>query len=631
MWPPALALLALLVIQCLHFAWITGQTTDESYYNGVGASAVLIGDYQFYSEHPPLIARLGFLPIRLMGLRFKAEDRVTLDDGRTPDQSRTGAKLLYQSGWDPQLLLFAQRSPVVLLTLLTAAVIYLWAYDLHGRGGALLSLLLTTLCPNILAHGSLFTTDMGVCCFTVLTFYSLHRYAATATIKYLFASGVCLGLACLSKMSGLLLLPITLMIFVFTPLPASDALAPGWKYSRVFIGFVIFMLYSVFSHRITAAFFAPLALILLNPWLFMNKLTSMKFRILRTAFVLGVWITPLIMIGNYRKFTPLLKVELAGWILLLFMLQRISLSRKFSSRLQPALKAFSCLGITAAAVIMAGYGDFIEMFFRWKPYGHFVNSFQIAFTHSRGYHWMCEGGSFVPCDWRYFLALMVIKTPAASLLFFLIGTAAMIFQNHFKTDRIRVLAAPFAFLLIASFLNRINIGLRHILPVYPFLYLAAGAAIPLIRRIPHRVMKISSASALSLILLISVYYRTRQAPYFLSYFNEFVGSVENGAKITLDSNINWGQDNRHLALLVKKLGAGEIRMAVLANNGAEYDYYGLKRTGIESGDYENPRPGLYALDIHTYLKEQQNARSWFRGKRPDHIAGSTIYIFRAPN
>jgi hypothetical protein len=106
----------------------------------------------------------------------------------------------------PDRLALAGRLPIILMALLTAALVFRWAADRGGGTAGSLALLLFVLDPNLLAHGSLVTTDMGVTLFGFATFFLLHRFLRHPSRVRLAAVGVALGLALASKVSAALLL-----------------------------------------------------------------------------------------------------------------------------------------------------------------------------------------------------------------------------------------------------------------------------------------------------------------------------------------------------------------------------------------------------------------------------------------
>ncbi len=88
---------------------------------------------------------------------------------------------------------------------------------------------------------------------------------------------------------------------------------------------------------------------------------------------------------------------------------------------------------------------------------------------------------------------------------------------------------------------RINIGVRHILLVYPFLYVVAA------RMATVRIGRTWMAPWLTgLLAALSAISSLRAAPYELSYFNELAGGPAGGRHCLGDSNLDWGQGLRGL-------------------------------------------------------------------------------------
>src|SRR5205814_1273822 len=95
-----------------------------------------------------------------------------------------------------------------------------------------------------------------------------------------------------------------------------------------------------------------------------------------------------------------------------------------------------------------------------------------------------------------------------------------------------------------------NIGVRHILPVYPFLMVLAGWAAW--RLIEHRRAWVYVIVGL---LFFSAVSSIRAYPSYLAYSNELWGGPSQTYRYLSDSNADWGQqlkatkkylDNRHI-------------------------------------------------------------------------------------
>ena len=114
--------------------------------------------------------------------------------------------------------------------------------------------------------------------------------------------------------------------------------------------------------------------------------------------------------------------------------------------------------------------------------------------------------------------------------------------------------APIA-MLIPAITSGISIGVRHILPLYPFLAIcAAHAAVALCRK----------QKWIAIVLLRWFFVATSIAhPDYLAYFNECADS--HPEKIALDSNLDWGQDMLRLADFVKRNHIAHIYVNVFGN------------------------------------------------------------------
>ena len=105
-------------------------------------------------------------------------------------------------------LLFQARLAIVVVGLLLGLGIFAWSKQLHGWTGGLFSLAIFSLSPNLIAHARLVTADLCLAAFGFIAVY-FHRKGVTGSSRKrdIVLSGVFLGLALLSKYSGLLWLP----------------------------------------------------------------------------------------------------------------------------------------------------------------------------------------------------------------------------------------------------------------------------------------------------------------------------------------------------------------------------------------------------------------------------------------
>jgi len=115
----------------------------------------------------------------------------------------------------------------------------------------------------------------------------------------------------------------------------------------------------------------------------------------------------------------------------------------------------------------------------------------------------------------------------------------------------------------------INLGVRHILPGYVFLFPAAGAAAEAFagRRGAFRIL-------LGALLLFQVSVAARAFPDYIPYFNEAAGGPDAGGRYLADSNLDWGQNLLSLKHWMGENGVEEVLLKE-ATPGAP-DAYGLR-------------------------------------------------------
>ena len=143
-------------------------------------------------------------------------------------------------------------------------------------------------------------------------------------------------------------------------------------------------------------------------------------------------------------------------------------------------------------------------------------------------------------DWYYPVALLV-KIPIPILMLGTLGCVLMV-RGPLRRQLLFGLVPPLVLLVGMIFLHPVNIGVRHVLPLYPVgLVLAGVGAARLLRGgIAGRALTFGLGAWL-------VASAVRATPDQLAYFNELAGGSEGGDAVLLDSNLDWGQDELALA------------------------------------------------------------------------------------
>ena len=205
--------------------------------------------------------------------------------------------------------------------------------------------------------------------------------------------------------------------------------------------------------------------------------------------------------------------------------------------------------------------------------------------------------------------------------------------RRFLDQNIYVLLPLFTFLATAMMM-KLNIGVRHILPIQPFVLLLAGTAIAELYASHRRPFRLLLGAA----CLVAVVEFALICPHYLAFFNQFVGGPRNGHKYLVDSNLDWGQDLKGLKGWMDGHGVSHINLSYFGT--ADPAYYNIDCTYLPGGPFFTDRlvkspdlPGYIAVSV-------TNLRGVYFGEssrliyhkllsaEPVAIIGDSIYIYR---
>jgi len=240
----AVGLLGLMFTLMVSSARLKSPTMDEQNHIARGYAYLRTGDLRLNLDHPPLINSLSAAPL------------LFLPDLKLPTDSPAwehahliafATQFLWHGDHDAERILLLARLPIILLAILLGCFVFRWARELHGPLAGLLALSLYVFDPNILAHGRLTTTDLGVTCFLFVAVYCFWRWLNHPTWPRLAAAGLTLGLALVSKYSALVLIPILPLIGLVHMLISRWRmwkLAPALVMMLALAGLVVWAVYS---------------------------------------------------------------------------------------------------------------------------------------------------------------------------------------------------------------------------------------------------------------------------------------------------------------------------------------------------------------------------------------------------
>ncbi|MGB5015482.1 MAG: glycosyltransferase family 39 protein [Pyrinomonadaceae bacterium] len=139
-------------------------------------------------------------------------------------------------------------------------------------------------------------------------------------------------------------------------------------------------------------------------------------------------------------------------------------------------------------------------------------------------------------QWFYFPVAFVVKSSIALLLLLPPGFVLVFFEKENRRTMLYILVPPLVFFAL-SLTSKLNIGVRHILPVYAFfIVVAAAGAVWLCGRI--RVFRYVLAG----LLLFHIFTAVRTAPNYIAFANDFFGGPNSSYRVFRDSSTEWGQN-----------------------------------------------------------------------------------------
>jgi len=191
---------------------------------------------------------------------------------------------------------------------------------------------------------------------------------------------------------------------------------------------------------------------------------------------------------------------------------------------------------------------------------------------------------------NYFIMGLLYKLPHLFQLFCLLAAVQFVLGKLRPRPWKEGLTLLLPVVLIITVANgeKVQLGVRYVLPVLPLLMIFSGYALPAFRAWRPPVQQ-AGLIVLFLCSLMSL----RDLPGHLGYFNEWAGGPRGGRSHLLDSNLDWGQDLGHLQQWMKKQGIDRIGLA----------YFGTIPPQVLGINYElppswQPRPGLYAVSVN---------------------------------
>lgn len=260
------------------------------------------------------------------------------------------------------------------------------------------------------------------------------------------------------------------------------------------------------------------------------------------------------------KFTALVYLPAAAVFALLYYLavERPSVPKVIEFARQ-RVASFGVAVLLGAVTIWAGYlfsfGKVSGVGFS-VPAPELFRGIHDVLVHNEGGHPAFLLGQLSRTGWwYYFPVVLAVKTPIAFLLLAIFGSVVCLRRKQPEW------ALPVAFslgILLPAMMGHINIGLRHILPIYAGLAIAGAVAV--VQLAEWSTERKWAGPLVSVALLWVAATGLWHHPYYLAYFNELAGS--HPENILVDSDLDWSQDYVELAGKLRSVHATEVNFGV---------------------------------------------------------------------
>jgi hypothetical protein len=257
------------------------------------------------------------------------------------------------------------------------------------------------------------------------------------------------------------------------------------------------------------------------------------------------------------------------------------------------------------------------------PLGQFISSLGYIAVHNAATHDSYLLGKYSTTGWWYFfLVVLAVKTPIGFLLLSTAGLFRLL--RGFRVEswqRCLTIVFPAAILLVCM-ASKINMGVRHILAIYPFLAIVSGHAIAVFFERGPRFLAIASMLLVGWTLVDSA----RAHPDYIAYFNEAAG--DHPERILVDSDIDWGQDLNRLSLRLRELHADQVTVVYF---GAEP----VMMAGLPHPhplDPKGPPHGYVAISLFELCmgNAKDGRLAYFKTLTPKERIGKSIDLFYFP-
>jgi 4-amino-4-deoxy-L-arabinose transferase-like glycosyltransferase len=453
-------------------------------------------------------------------------------------------------------------------------------------------LLLYVFSPTILAHGRLVTTDVpAALAITLAIYFYLKFLESPNSLTNILKAGLFLGVALLTKFSSFILLPYFIFLVILRKI-----------------------IMPLIGCRERISFFIIIK-------------------------VLGIFLGAFLLVGLVYSYN----------------MSSYPRDRQIQDTL--SIMSYSQASLKDGQIVILGITNSLV-----RPYVHYTSG--LLRTLARANKSTPEfflGHLNLSINWWYYFPIIYFSKEPIALhllvllsffggiifikkkeLFFSLEKTESFLEQHFQ-----IMAIIFFVILYfsLSMMSSINIGVRHLMPIFPFLYILVALSIN--KWLNYDDFLKQRFKKIIIVLCFGWYIISGLSAYpnYLTYYNEFVGGQKSGYKIALNSNYDWGQDLKRLSTWIEERKIDKIYLDFFGRSDPGYylgekyrPWYGSTFWSLRgkqvSKPEEFPRGNYLAVSI-TYLLTgnwrnpgtDQKDYDWLSNKQFVGRVGQTIFVY----
>jgi Dolichyl-phosphate-mannose-protein mannosyltransferase len=562
-------------------------TIDEPLHAVSAYLSTFDGDYRFNPEDPPLWKYWAMIPHVNDGWKIDREGATWWEDSIKEPRNQSGlaAAMLYETpGLDGIAFIEKTRAMFLIVGVTLGICIAYWSWQLGGGAAAIAATAFFAFDPSFLAHSPLIKNDVAMSLAMLIFMFFAWRIGKRATPATSIMLGLSMGMGLAIKFTGVLL-PV--------------------------------MLFVVLAIRI----------VLPDPWpVLRSSLAARGQKIIAAACVMAMTIAIawIVIWASYRfRYASVAQGHPIDTPSIL----RIIAEHQFELKMGRLPVGDEAQGLEQTAFVRAAL--FVDRH-HLLPQA-WTNGLLLTYGLSIVRDAYLLGTIYDNGRWYYFPLVMLFKMPLATLAAMLLGFVAAITlaANGKLFDRGHLwisicLLTPILIYGLSAIQSKLNIGIRHLLPIFPFIFILLGVGASALKRARPRLF-----NAVAIILGLGLAIETLSAcPDFIPFFNVAAGGARGGIRLLGDSNLDWGQDLPEL--YVWQQNHPDVPLYLLYFGRLTPKFYGIK--GLEALD----RPcvvGISATVIQgLYVpKPLRLALRPLLNMPPREVLGGTVYLYQYPD